>query len=40
MSIEGVKSDWMKPSPFDLGMSRDDYATPVSSKISDYKIKF
>ncbi len=40
MSIEGVKSEWMTPSPLDLGMSGNTYDTPVSPQISNYKINF
>jgi len=40
MTIEGVKSEWMLPSPLDLGMPKNSYGTPISPQISDYKIKF
>lgn len=40
MEIEGVKSDWMTPSPIDLGVSVHKYDIPMTAEISDYKIKF
>lgn len=40
MKIEGVKSEWMSPSPMDLGMPRNMYDIPISPEISDYRIKY
>ena len=39
-AIEGVKSTWMSPSPYDLGMPREKDGSPNSPQISDYNIKF
>lgn len=40
MEIEGVKSDWMFPSPYDLGMPRENEGESNSPQISDFKIRF
>ena len=38
--VEGVRSTWMKPSPYDLGMPEDLYGSKATPEISNYKIKF
>jgi len=40
MKIEGVKSSWMFPSPYDLGKPFENGKSPIVPKISDFKIKF
>ncbi len=40
MKIEGVKSDWIFPSPYDLGMPQEKERSPNFPHISDYQIKF
>jgi predicted MPP superfamily phosphohydrolase len=40
MSIEGVKSQWLSPSPYEMGMEKGIEGMVYSSEISDYKIKF
>jgi len=40
MKIEGVKSKWMTPSPYDLGMPKPVYGSEYSAEISDYELKF
>ncbi|WP_339708548.1 metallophosphoesterase [uncultured Kriegella sp.] len=40
MKIEGVKSKWMSPSPYEMGMSEELNGSGNSSRISDYRIKF
>ncbi|GAA3582249.1 metallophosphoesterase family protein [Snuella lapsa] len=40
MKVDGVKSNWMSPSPYDMGMVSDNQDVPFSAEISDYKIKF
>lgn len=40
MIIEGVKSQWMPPSPFDTGMTQNFYGNEYSSQISDYQLHF
>lgn len=39
MNIEGVKSEWMPPSPYDLGMTQEE-GSGNSPQISDFNIKF
>lgn len=38
--IEGVKSEWMPPSPYDLGMPLNTDGAPNSPVISDYALNF
>ena len=40
MIIEGVKSEWVSPSPFDLGMPQGILGSQYSARISDYDLKF
>ncbi len=40
MYIEGVKSEWMSPSPFDLGFPKNTYGNQYSAQMSDYSLKF
>ena len=40
MSIEGVKSEWVPPSPFDLGMPQGMLGSEYSACISDYDLIF
>ncbi|NKI27467.1 metallophosphoesterase [Arenibacter sp. 6A1] len=40
MEIEGVKSTWMSPSPYEMGMDKGIDGMVYSAKMSDYKIKF
>ena len=40
MTIEGIRSQWMTPSPYDMGMSKGMEGLAYSSEISDYKLKF
>ncbi|SIR31824.1 metallophosphoesterase family protein [Maribacter ulvicola] len=40
MKIEGVKSEWMSPSPYDMGMIKGVEGMVYSSKISDYEFTF
>lgn len=40
MIIEGVKSQWMSPSPYDLGMPKNIYGNEYSAEMSDYNLKF
>jgi predicted MPP superfamily phosphohydrolase len=40
MTIEGVKSQWISPSPYDMGMPKGIEGLVYSAEISDYKIKF
>lgn len=40
MIIEGVKSEYMKPSPYDLGMPKAVEGAVLTPEISDYKLKF
>ena len=40
MEIEGVKSEWMPPSPYDLGKPQEKERASYVPQISDYKIKF
>lgn len=40
MVIEGVKSKWMTPSPYDLGMPPKKDGTSNSPQISDYNINY
>jgi predicted phosphodiesterase len=40
MSIEGSKSDWMYPSPYDLGKSESKGESAKSIKISHNKVKY
>jgi hypothetical protein len=36
--IEGVKSEWMQPSPYDMGMSKGIEGSIYTSEISDYNL--
>lgn len=38
--VEGVKSQWVEPSPFSIGMPQGVYGNESSPKISDYQIDF
>ena len=38
--IEGVKSEWVAPSPFDLGMPQGIMGSEYSARISDYDLRF
>jgi hypothetical protein len=40
LTIEGVRSQWMKPSPYDLGMPEGFYGSKASPEISDYKLHY
>jgi len=40
MKIEGVKSDWVSPSPYKMGMPKSIDGMVYSAEISDYIIKF
>lgn len=40
MTIEGVKSQWMPPSPFEAGMPKNIYGNEYSAEISDYLLTF
>ena len=40
MIIEGVKSQWVPPSPYDLGMPKGIYGSEYSASMSDYSLKF
>jgi hypothetical protein len=37
--IEGVKSSWMSPSPYDLGMPKGMEGTVISPEMSDYELQ-
>jgi len=38
--VEGVKSEWLSPSPFDIGMPKGILGSQLSAEISDYKLDF
>jgi 3',5'-cyclic AMP phosphodiesterase CpdA len=38
--VEGVKSEWVYPSPFDLGMPEGILGSKLSAEISDYWLNF
>ena len=40
LTIEGVKSEWVSPSPFDIGMPQGIYGSEYSAEISDYNLDF
>ncbi len=40
MFVEGVKSQWVKPSPFEMGMPKGIYGNTCSAEISDYQLRF
>lgn len=40
LTIEGVKSNWLSPSPYEMGMKKGIEGMVYSSEISDYNIKF
>ncbi len=40
LAIEGVKSEWTAPSPYDDGLPKGVYGNEYSAKISDYKLRF
>ncbi|MDO5980056.1 metallophosphoesterase family protein [Flavivirga spongiicola] len=40
MKIEGVKSEWMPPSPYDLGMPRKKEGEINSPQISNYQVNY
>ncbi|MET2985993.1 metallophosphoesterase family protein [Aureibaculum conchae] len=40
MAIEGVKSEWMSPSPYEMGMLKGIDGMASSAEISDYQVNF
>ena len=40
MKIEGVRSSWVSPSPYDLGMPMGLYGNVATPEISDYQLRF
>lgn len=40
MYIEGVKSEWLSPSPYEMGMPKGIYGSELSAEMSSYKLKF
>ena len=40
LAIEGVRSEWMSPSPYDLGMPKGVYGSECSAVMSDYNLEF
>jgi predicted MPP superfamily phosphohydrolase len=40
MSLEGIKSQWVSPSPYAMGMPKSIYGNEYSPEISDYHIQF
>ena len=40
MHIEGVKSKWMAPSPYNMGMPKGIYGCISTAEMSSYKLKF
>lgn len=40
MEVEGVKSKWLSPSPYDMGMPKAREGSVLTAEISDYKIRF
>ena len=40
MIIEGVKSEWLAPSPYDIGMPKGVYGSEYSAEMSDYNLNF
>ncbi|WP_190811457.1 metallophosphoesterase [Flagellimonas sp. S3867] len=40
LSLKGVKSEWMSPSPYEAGMPKPIYGNAYSAEISDYKLRF
>ena len=40
MEIQGVKSEWVSPSPFDVGVPKGILGSELSAEISDYSLKF
>ena len=40
MQIEGVKSEWISPSPYKMGMPKGIDGMVYSAEISDYQLKF
>ncbi|WP_420321993.1 metallophosphoesterase family protein [Flagellimonas sp.] len=40
LAIEGVRSEWMPPSPYEAGMPKPIYGNAYSAEISDYKLRF
>jgi predicted phosphodiesterase len=40
LKIEGVKSEWVSPSPFELGMPKGIYGLEYSAQMSDYALRF
>ena len=39
LTVEGVKSVWLPPSPYELGMPKGPLGNICTPEISDYKIK-
>lgn len=40
ITIEGVKSEWMSPSPYETGMPKGIYGSEYSAEMSDYNLAF
>ena len=40
IAIEGVKSQWVSPSPYDMGMPKGVYGSEYSAEMSDYNLQF
>lgn len=40
LTVEGVRSQWIKPTPYELGMPEGQYGSVSSAVISDYMVKF
>lgn len=40
LQIDGVKSEWLSPSPYDLGMPKAMYGSEATAEMSSYKLKF
>ncbi|WP_339926452.1 metallophosphoesterase [uncultured Cyclobacterium sp.] len=40
LTVEGVRSQWMTPTPYDLGMKEAQYGSVATAEISDYKVNF
>lgn len=40
MRIQGVQSEWVSPSPFDMGMPKGILGSEYSARISDYDLQF
>ena len=40
LTVEGVRSQWIKPTPYELGMPEGQYGSVSTAVISDYMVKF